>query len=154
MSSLTHDRLRTQRQIRWPLYREQREHMAEIFPAIAYNGGNKVPLALGVKYDLIGANTGFSAADIKHFLRAYTFGPKYLQMLKVGARRYALDGTVDGFVNENEARYAGLCLKAHNAMRHLLRKRADKIGLRAVEDALEGAWQEAEALLPVHAEVA
>lgn len=137
MSSITHYRLRTQRTTDWTLYREHRAHLADLFPAIRYSGQDKQPLALGIKYDLIGANTGLSAQDIKHFLRAYCFGPRYLRMLKPGARRYALDGGVDGFVSEADAKYAALSLKAHDAMRALMRrKKVRRIGLQAVEDTL------------------
>jgi sRNA-binding protein len=117
MSTIFHLRRRTQRQINWPLYREHRAHLADLFPAISYSGGEKQPLAVGIKYDLIGANTGLTARDVKHFLRAYCFGPKYLRMLKRGARRIALDGTVAGWVSDEEAAHAALELRTHYEMR-------------------------------------
>ena len=133
MSSIFHIRRRTQREIFWPLYKEQRAHLADLFPAISYSGQAKRPLAVGIKYDLIGANTGLTARDIKHFLRAYCFGPKYLRMLKRGARRYALDGVPAGEVTDREADYAALELRTHYETR-----RAGRGGLAAVEAALAG----------------
>lgn len=117
MSTITHERRATQRAINWPAYREQREHLADLFSVIAHKGQPKLPLALGIKHDLIGANTGLSAAEIKHFLRAYTFGPKYLTALKGGARRWGLDGSADGYVTADESVHAALCLRAHYADR-------------------------------------
>jgi sRNA-binding protein len=131
MPTITADRVRIQRSINWEAYREHRAHLADIFPAIRYSGQDKLPLACGVKYDLIGANVGLSAADIKHFLRAYTFGPKYLRALKAGARRYALDGSVAGYVTPEEASYASMELKAHYVMRKLLRRDAVRSFARA-----------------------
>jgi sRNA-binding protein len=110
-----------------------------MFPAISHSGGRKVPLTVGIKYDLIGANTGLTAADIKHFLRAYCFGPKYLRMLKPGARRYALDGLVDGVVTDDEAAFARLSLDAHFAMKQLLKRKVRDAGVRAVAAALQEA---------------
>jgi sRNA-binding protein len=136
MSSIIEKRRSINRSINWPAYREQRAHLADIFAVIAYSGQAKRPLALGIKYDLIGANTGFGAADIKHFLRAYTFGPKYLRTLKPGAWRIGLDGHVDGWVSPNEAEYARLALEAHYADRERRRLVRD-IGARAVAVAVQ-----------------
>lgn len=130
MSSIFHTRRSTQRQIDWPRYKEQRAYLADLFPAISYSGQEKRPLTVGIKYDLIGANTGLTARDVKHFLRAYTFGPKYLRMLKRGARRIALDGVPAGEVTDEEAAYAALELRTHYEMR--------RAGLAAVEAALFG----------------
>lgn len=138
MSSITTDRLRTQRQICWPVYREQRAHLADLFPAIRYSGQDKQPLALGVKYDLIGTNTGLSVKEVKHFLRAYTFGPKYLRTLKVGAWRTGLDGHIDGWVSPNEAAFAAMSLKAHYADRER-RRIVREVGRMAVAGALQEA---------------
>lgn len=135
MSTITEKRRAIQRSINWPTYREQRAHLSELFPAIAVSGERKRALAIGVKHDLVGANTGLSVGDVKHFLRAYTFGPKYLRALQKGAWRFALDGAVDGWVSPNEAEYAALCLKAHFAER-TRRRTVREIGLRAVELAL------------------
>lgn len=131
MSTLSHQRRAIQRTINWAAYREQRAHLAELFPAIACSGQIKWPLALGIKYDLIGANTGLSPADIKHFLRAYTYGPKYLCQLKAGARRFDLSGLVVGSVSDDEADHAALCLKTHYEM-----KRCGRVGLAAVAKAV------------------
>ncbi|EKS29303.1 ProQ/FINO family protein [Afipia felis] len=131
MSSIIEKRRSINRSINWPAYREQREHLAEMFASIAHSGQAKRPLALGIKYDLIGTNTGLGAADIKHFLRAYTFGPKYLRALKAGAPRYALDGSVAGYVTPEEASYASMELKAHYVMRKLLRRDAVRSFARA-----------------------
>lgn len=115
MSTITQKRRAIQRSINWPLYREQRAHLADLFAVIAYSGQPKRPLAIGIKHDLIGANTGLSPAEIKHFLRAYTFGPRYLRALKAGADRHDLDGMIAGVVTRDEAQHAALCLRAHNA---------------------------------------
>lgn len=114
---ITHKRRATQRTINWPVYHEQRAHLADLFAVIAYSGQAKRPLALGIKADLIGANTGLSEREVRHFLRAYTFGPKYLRALTVGANRYGLDGTPLGYVTVGDALHAALCLKAHYADR-------------------------------------
>lgn len=114
---ITHKRRAIQRTINWPAYHEQRAHLADLFAVIAYSGQAKRPLALGIKADLIGANTGLSERDVKHFLRAYTFGPKYLRALTVGAWRHALDGAADGWVTYYDAQHAALCLRAHYADR-------------------------------------
>lgn len=129
MSSIFHDRRAVARQTNWSLYKEHRAHLADLFPAISYSGGEKRPLAVGIKYDLIGANTGLTARDIKHFLRAYCFGPKYLRMLKRGARRIALDGSPDGEVTDEEAAYAALQLRTHYDMRRAGQVRVGEAGL-------------------------
>lgn len=115
MSTITHERRLIQRQTHWGAYSEQRAHLADLFAVIAYSGQPKRPLAIGIKHDLIGANTGLSPAEIKHFLRAYTFGPRYLRALKAGADRHDLDGMIAGVVTRDEAQHAALCLRAHNA---------------------------------------
>jgi sRNA-binding protein len=117
MPTITHKRRAIQRTINWPAYHAQRAHLADLFAVIAYSGQAKRPLSIGIKHDLIGANTGLSEREVKHFLRAYTFGPKYLRALTVGAWRHALDGAADGWVSPNEAEHAALCLKAHYADR-------------------------------------
>lgn len=115
MSTITHERRAINRSIHWGAYREQRAHLADLFAVIAYSGQPKRPLAIGIKADLVGANVGMSEQDIKHFLRAYTFGPRYLRALKAGATRLGLDGSAHGVVTREEADYAALCLRAHNA---------------------------------------
>lgn len=132
MSTLSHQRNRIYRATDWTLYRQQRAYLAELFPAIAPAGQPKRPLAVGIKYGLIGANTSLSPAEIKHFLRAYTFGPKYLRTLTVGAWRYDLDGARDGWVSPNEAEHAALSLKTHYEMRL-----AGRSGLAAVRTAIK-----------------
>jgi sRNA-binding protein len=132
MSTLSQQRNRIYRSTDWLVYRQQRAHLAELFPAIAPSGRAKLPLAVGIKYDLIGANTGLSPTDIKHFLRAYTFGPKYLRQLKAGARRFDLAGLVVGSVSDDDADFAALCLRTHYEM-----KRTGRAGLTAVRDALQ-----------------
>jgi sRNA-binding protein len=128
MSTITQKRRAVQRSINWGAYREQRAHLADLFGIIAYSGQPKRPLALGVKADLVGANTGLSGDDISHFLRAYTFGPRYLRALKAGANRLGLDGTPHGYVTREEADYAALSLKAHYADREWHRRlRAAKL---------------------------
>lgn len=131
MSSISIQRRHIQNTTNWPLYREHRAYLADLFPAIRYSGQPKQPLCCHIKADLIGANTGLAADDIKHFLRAYTFGPKYLRALKVGAPRYALDGSVAGYVTPEEASYASMELKAHYVMRKLLRRDAVRSFARA-----------------------
>lgn len=138
MSTITSTRRAIQRSVNWVAYREQRAHLADLFAVIAYSGQPKRPLALGIKADLIGANTGLSPTEIKNFLRAYTFGPRYLSALKKGAWRYALDGAVCGWVSPNEADYAALSLKAHYADRTLRR------ALRLAEERLDAPY-------PLHA---
>lgn len=135
MSTITEKRRRIAASINWRLYQEQREHLAELFPAIACSGQHKRPLALGIKHCLVGANTGLSAGDVSHFLRAYTFGPKYLRALKKGAWRFGLDGHVDGWVSPNEAEHARLSLEAHYADRGR-RRTVRELGAMAVEAAL------------------
>jgi sRNA-binding protein len=122
MSTITHERRATQRTINWPAYREQRAHLADLFGVIAHKGQPKLPLALGIKHDLIGANTGLSAEEIKNFLRAYMFGPKYLRALGTGKDRFGLDGAADGYVTVAEAAHAALCLRAHYADREWYRR--------------------------------
>jgi sRNA-binding protein len=117
MSTITHKRRAIQRTINWPAYHEQRAHLADLFAVIAYSGQAKRPLSIGIKADLIGANTGLSEREIKHFLRAYTFGPKYLRALKWCADRIGLDGSPRGHVTLEESAHAALCLKAHYADR-------------------------------------
>lgn len=121
MSTITHKRRAIQRSIYWPAYRDQRAHMADLFGVIAYSGQPKHPLALGIKAHLIGRNTGLSEEEVCHFLRAYTFGPRYLSALKIGANRLGLDGTPCGYVTREEADYAALSLKAHYADREWYR---------------------------------
>ena len=128
MSTITQKRRAIQRSINWPLYREQRAHLADLFAVIAYSGQPKRPLAIGIKHDLIGANTGLSDDELKHFLRAYTFGPRYLRALKAGASRFDLDGMLCGSVSREEADHAALCLRAHYADREWHRRlRAAKL---------------------------
>lgn len=138
MSSITLKRRAIQRSIDWPAYKEQRAHLADLFAVIAYRGQTKRPLALGIKADLIGANTGLAPAEIKHFLRAYTFGPKYLRALTKGAWRHALDGAVDGWVSPNEAEHAALCLRAHYADREWHRALKAAVAKAVVADVLTG----------------
>lgn len=141
MSTIVEKRRAIQRTINWRAYQEQREHLSELFPAIMQSGQHKAPLALGIKHDLIGANTGLSAADVGHFLRAYTFGPKYLRALKAGATRVDLDWTPAGVVTSEEAAYARLSLDAHYADRER-RGTVRSLGARAVESALFPVKQE------------
>lgn len=126
MSTITHKRRAIQRTINWPAYREQRAYLADLFAVITYSGQAKRPLSIGIKHDLIGARPGMSDREIKHFLRAYTFGPRYLREMAVGANRLGLDGTPRGYVTAEEAAHAALCLKAHYADRewHRALKRA------------------------------
>lgn len=123
MSSISIQRQHIQNTTNWPRYREHRAYLADLFPAIRYSGQPKAPLCCHIKYDLIGANTGLSADDIKHFLRAYTFGPKYLRALKAGADRYDLWGEPVGLVTDDEAEMAALALDVHYEMR-----RAGRVG--------------------------
>lgn len=134
MSTITAKRRAIERSINWAAYREQRAQLADLFAVIAYSGQAKRPLALGVKADLVGANTGLSPDEIRHFLRAYTFGPKYLRCLKKGAWRHGLDGAKDGWVSPNEAEFARLSLDAHYADRER-RRTVREIVVRAVEAA-------------------
>lgn len=128
MSTITQKRRAIQRAINWGLYKEQRAHLADLFAVIAYSGQPKRPLALGIKADLIGANTGLVPADVGHFLRAYTFGPRYLRALKAGASRFDLDGMLDGAVTREDADHAALCLRTHYADREWHRRlRAAKL---------------------------
>ena len=127
MSTISIERQRIQDTTDWALYRKHRAQLADLFPAIRYAGQPKRPLALGIKADLLAANTGLSAADICAFLRAYTFGPKYLRALKAGAMRIGLNGLACGSVTEKEAEHAALCLRTHYSIR-----RARELGLRAV----------------------
>jgi sRNA-binding protein len=127
MSSISIQRQHIQNTTNWPLYREHRAYLADLFPAIRYSGQPKAPLCCHIKYDLIGANTGLSADDIKHFLRAYTFGPKYLRALKAGAARFDLWGEPVGIVTDDEAEMAALALDVHYEMR-----RAGRVGTGAV----------------------
>ena len=131
MPTITSQRAALERSINWTAYREQRAHLADLFAIIAYSGQAKRPLALGIRADIVGANTGLTPDEVRHFLRAYTFGPKYLRALKKGAWRYGLDGAVDGWVSPNEAEQARLALQAHYADRE--RRRAV---VRAVEVAI------------------
>lgn len=135
MPTIIEKRRAVSRKVNWQAYREQRERLAELFPAISHNGGHKRPLVIGIKHDLIGANVGLSAAEIGNFLSAYTFGPKYLSALRCGASRVDLDGFADGEVSRQDADYAALCLKAHYADRERLRA-IRRLGLSAVGAAL------------------
>jgi sRNA-binding protein len=117
MSTITHKRCAIQRTINWPVYHEQRAYLADLFAVIAYSGQAKRPLALGIRESFDGVRPFMSGREVRHFLRAYTFGPRYLRALTVGANRYALDGAADGWVSPNEAEHAALCLKAHYADR-------------------------------------
>jgi len=141
MSSISIERQHIQNTTDWPLYREHREYLAGLFPVISYSGQSKAPLCCHIKYDLIGANTGLAAADVKHFLRAYTFGPKYLTALKAGAWRYDLWCEPVGLVTDDEAEVAALALDTHYEMR-----RAGRVGMRAVKRALSS-QEEANVLL-------
>jgi sRNA-binding protein len=138
MSSIIEKRRSIERSINWPAYREQREHLAELFAPIAHNGQAKCPLSIGIKYDLVGTSTGLSVKEVKHFLRAYTFGPKYLRTLKIGAWRTGLDGHIDGWVSPNEAAFAAMSLKAHYADRER-RRIVREVGRIAVACALQEA---------------
>lgn len=136
MSSVSLSRQHIQNTTNWAAYREQRNHLAELFSAVTFSGQQKLPLALGVKRALVAAGTGLSAKEIGHFLRAYTFGPKYLRGIVAGAYRYDLDGLVCGAVTPDEAHHAAMSLSAHyRAKEH--RRTVRKLGLRAVEDALQ-----------------
>jgi sRNA-binding protein len=117
MPTITHKRRAIQRTINWPAYHAQRAHLADLFAVIAYSGQAKRPLALGIRYELVFADTDLSDVEIKHFLRAYTFGPKYLRALTVGFVRWGLDGSPSGEVSPEDAEHAALCLKAHYADR-------------------------------------
>lgn len=136
MPTITSQRAALERSINWTAYREQRAHLAELFSVIAHNGGHKIPLAVGIRADIIGANAGLTPDEVRHFLRAYTFGPKYLRALKKGAWRYGLDGAVDGWVSPNEAHYARLALQAHYATRER-RRLVRAIGAVVAEVAAE-----------------
>lgn len=129
--STTIERQRIQDQTDWALYRKHRARLADLFPAIRYSGQAKTPLAVDIKADLLAANTGFCAADLCSFLRAYTFGPKYLRAMKAGAMRVGLNGLACGTVTAEEAERAAMCLRAHYSLRH-----AGRVGLRAVEAAV------------------
>jgi sRNA-binding protein len=113
MSTITLARRRKANATDWPAYREQRAYLADLFAVIAYSGQPKRPLSLTAKASLVAANTGLTPYELKHFLRAYTFGPKYLVGLRATAKRYALDGSVDGAVTDEEAACARLCLDTH-----------------------------------------
>lgn len=117
MSSISITRRYIQNTTNWQIYREHRAYLADLFPVIRYSGQPKTPLCCRIKADLIGANTGLCADDIKHFLRAYTFGPKYLRALKSGAWRYDLWCEPVGIVTDDEAEHAALALDAHYAAR-------------------------------------
>lgn len=136
MPTITSQRAALERSINWTAYREQRAYLADLFPAIAYSGQSKRPLALGIRADIVGANTELTPDEVRHFLRAYTFGPKYLSALKRGAWRYGLDGAVDGWVSPNEAEYARLDLQAHYATRER-RRLVRAIGAVVAEVAAE-----------------
>ncbi len=123
MSSISITRQHIQNTTNWPLYREHLGHLADLFPVIRYDGQPKRPLCCHIKYDLIGANTGLNADDIKHFLRAYTFGAEYLRALKAGAARYDLWCEPVGIVTDDEAEIAALALDVHYEMR-----RAGRVG--------------------------
>lgn len=131
MSTISIERQRIQDTTNWAQYRKHRARLADLFPAIRYSGQAKTPLAVDIKADMLAANTGLSAADICSFLRAYTFGPKYLRALKAGAMRIGLNGLACGYVTEAEAERAAMCLRAHYSIRH-----AGRVGLRAVEAAV------------------
>lgn len=133
MSSITAKRRAIQRSIFWPAYKEQRAHLADLFAVIAYSGQAKRPLALGIKADLVGANTGLSPDEIRHFLRAYTFGPKYLRALKAGAVRVDLSGAAEGYVTTEEAAHARLSLEAHYADKATMRRVRDGMAAALVE---------------------
>jgi len=136
MQDIRDKRQRTYRSVDWSAYREQRRHLASIFPAsIAKSGQAKRPLAHGIRADLIGANVGLSEADIANFLRGYTYGPKYLRALRIDVPRCGLDGTTAGTVGGQEARYASLCLRVHYDQPQR-RRSARQIGLSAVRQAL------------------
>jgi sRNA-binding protein len=127
MSSISITRQHIQNTTNWPLYREHRAYLADLFPAIRYSGQPKQPLCCHIKADRIGANTGLCADDIRNFLRAYTFGPKYLRALKAGAWRYDLWCEPVGIVTDDEAEFAALALDVHYEMR-----RAGRVGMGAV----------------------
>jgi sRNA-binding protein len=131
MPTISIERQRIQDTTDWPLYRKHRARLADLFPGIRYSGQPKTPLAVGIKADLLAANTGLCGADICAFLSAYTFGPKYLRALKAGAMRIGLSGLACGTVTAVEAEHAAAHLRAHYSLR-----RACRVGLRAAEAAV------------------
>lgn len=110
-------RARIRDSIDWTQYRYERATLATLFPdAIMPNSSRcKKPLALGIKHHLADAAP---EVDIDHFLRAYTFGPKYLRCLRLGAVRYDLHGETTGTVSDGDAWYARTCLAVHLDQRH------------------------------------
>lgn len=120
MQELTRRRRARHAAINWLAYRRQRDYLADIFPqAITPNGSpTKRPLTVGIREDLIGANTALTPAEIDHFLSAYTFGPKYLHAVRAGGVRYGLDGVAVGAVDKRQADYADKLLAAHLLVRH------------------------------------
>lgn len=111
-----------QRETDWALYRRQRELMHLLFPSTfsAPGSSEKVPLATGIKEEIIasiGATVdGFAAEDVSLFLRAYTFGPKYLLAMRAGADRFALNGKPRGKVSRSDEWFAKRNLRMHVSM--------------------------------------
>lgn len=141
MSTITSKRRAVQRSTNWPAYRAQRAVLADMFAVIAYSGQPKRPLALGILGDMVCANTGLTHAEIRHFLRAYTYGPRYLGALTHGANRLGLDGLPRGYVTADEAGYAARCLAAHYWDRE--RRRVVAGMRREVEAVVEQMYAEA-----------
>lgn len=111
-------RARIRDTINWTQYRQERAALASQFPDAFMASGSraKKPLALGIKHQL--ADAAPDGVDIEHFLRAYTFGPKYLRCLRVDAGRVGLDGQPAGTVSDGDAWYARTCLAVHLDGRH------------------------------------
>ena len=113
------------RSIDWSLYGQQRALMVARFPHLFMPSGApaKLPLAIGIHAQLLECDTGLSASALDHFLRAYTFGPKYLSAVRTGALRYDVNGDAAGVVTAGEGAFAKQQYHAHMAIRTRTREK-------------------------------
>ena len=126
------------RGIDWALYRQQRDVMVARFSYLFMPSGApaKLPLAIGIHAQLLDCDTGLSASALEHFLRAYTFGPKYLSAVRTGAQRFGANGEWAGVVTAGEGAFAKQQYHAHMAIRTKTReKRASTTQTAATQTA-------------------
>ena len=129
------------RSIDWALYAQQRTLMVARFPYLFMPSGApaKLPLAIGIHTQLLAWDTGLSASALEHFLRAYTFGPKYLSAVRTGAQRFGANGEWAGVVTASEGAFAKQQYHAHMAIRTRTRERRASATQTAATQILEAA---------------
>ncbi len=88
---------------------KMQETLAERFPDCFQVSGPRLPLKVGVDWDVINAAPDLNEGEIKWAINLYVRDPAYLQAMVEGVDRVDLDGSPSGTVTRNEARSAAIC---------------------------------------------